>query len=216
MVMPGFYIQTAAIALIVGYLIGNFQSAVFISRRFLKDDVRTHGSGNPGSTNMKRTYGNKWGVFTFFCDAGKCVLAILLGRRMGSSWGLIPANAALGTAMAGYFGGVGAVLGHCWPVFYKFKGGKGSACNYAFMAMTFLWPVGAVTAAVSLIVYYFSHRISLVSLTAALLFAVLCAASCKSVPYLWCFALVNAAAIFIRHKDNIKRLIAGTESTVDY
>ena len=216
MVMPGFYIQTAAIAIVIGYLIGNFQSAVIISRRFLKDDVRSHGSGNPGSTNMKRTYGNKWGVITFCCDAGKCVLAILLGRWMGRSWGLIPSNVPLGIALSGYFGGMGAVLGHCWPVFYQFKGGKGAACNYAFMAMTFLWPGAAVTAAVSLIVYYFSHRISLVSLTAALFFAVFCAVEHGSVPYLWCFAAVNTVAIFVRHKDNIRRLAAGTESTVDY
>lgn len=216
MAMPGFYIQTAAIALLIGYLIGNFPSAVVISRRFLKDDVRTHGSGNPGSTNMKRTYGNKWGVITFFCDAGKCVLAILLGRWMGRSWGLIPANPALGIAMAGWFGGTGAVLGHCWPVFCRFKGGKGAACNYAFMAMTCLWPCGAITAAVSLLVYYFSHRISLVSLTAALLFALLCVLGLGVMPWLWCFACANAIMIFIRHKDNIRRLIAGTESTVDY
>lgn len=216
MAMPGFYIQTAAIALVIGCLLGNIPSAVILSRRFLKDDVRGHGSGNPGSTNMKRTFGNKWGVITFLCDAGKCVLAILLGRWMGRAWGLVPADPALGIRLAGYFGGTGAVIGHCWPVFFRFKGGKGVACHYAFMAMTFLWPAGAVIAAVSLTVYYFSHRISLVSLTTALLFTILCVLGRKEVPYLWCFALVNALVIFIRHKDNIKRLISGTESTVDY
>lgn len=216
MVMPGFYIQTAAIALVIGYLLGNFPSAVFISRHILKDDVRAHGSGNPGSTNMKRTFGNRWGVVTFLLDAGKCVLAILLGRWMGRVWGLVPAAPAFGTALAGYFGGTGAVLGHCWPVFSHFKGGKGVACHYAFMAMTFLWPAGAVIAAVTLTVYFFSHRISLVSLTASLLFFILCLVSRKEVPYLWCFALVNMAVIFIRHTENIKRLLKGTESTVDY
>lgn len=216
MAMPGFYIQTAAIALVIGYLIGNFQSAVFLSRRFLKDDIRAHGSGNPGSTNMKRTFGNKWGVITFLLDAGKCVLALLLGRWMGRAWGLIPSDPALGAAMAGWFGGVGAVWGHCWPVFSRFKGGKGSACNFAFMAAACFWPCGAVTALIALAVYFLSHRISLVSLTAALFFTVITAFEHTAAPYLWCFAAANALAIFIRHTDNIKRLLAGTEGTVDY
>ena len=216
MLMPGFYLQTAAIALIIGYLFGNFPSAVLISRLLLKDDIRRHGSGNPGSTNMKRTFGNKWGYLTFLLDAGKCAAAILLGQWMGSAWGLIPANPALGTALAGYFAGTGAVIGHCYPVLLRFRGGKGSACNYAFVCMTFLWPCGVITAAASVLVYLFCRRISAVSLAAALLFFVFTAAGGADRPFLWCFALVNGIVIFIRHKDNIKRLIAGTESTVDY
>ena len=69
-------IQTVAIILILSYFIGNFQTAVLFSKRFLKDDVRKHGSGNPGASNMTRVYGTKWGVLTFLGDAFKCFLGV--------------------------------------------------------------------------------------------------------------------------------------------
>lgn len=209
------YIQTAAIAVIVGYFLGNFQSALLISRRVLHDDVRRHGSGNPGATNMTRSYGTKWGVCTFILDAGKCVLAVLLGRWMGQAWGLFPADPALSAAVTGYAAGSAAVLGHCYPVVYRFKGGKGSACNFAFMFAT-LFPAALATTAAAVVIYLFSKKISLVSLCAALLFTVLSAAVSGAHPYVWAFALFNLILIVIRHKSNIKRLLEGTESTIDY
>lgn len=215
MLFPGFYVQTAVIALVIGYILGDFQSAVFLSKRFLKDDVRLHGSGNPGATNMTRSFGTKWGVITFFFDAAKCALAILLGRWMGKAWELIPGNVPLSVALTGYFGGVGAVLGHCWPLAFNFKGGKGSACNFAFMFLTF--PLGAgMTALVALATYFFSKKISLVSLVSALFFVIFTVVFHASRPWLWAFAFANTTAVFIRHSANIKRLAAGTESKIDY
>ncbi|MBQ9923074.1 MAG: glycerol-3-phosphate acyltransferase, partial [Clostridia bacterium] len=126
-------IQTVAIILVLSYFIGNFQSAVLFSKRFLHDDVRKHGSGNPGATNMTRVFGTKWGVITFLGDAFKCFLGVALGAYLGKWWGIVVQKAALDFALGAYIGGLGVVLGHCWPVLYRFKGGKGVACFFAFM-----------------------------------------------------------------------------------
>ena len=214
-VFQGFVFQTAAICAVIGYLLGNFQTAIVVSRRILKDDVRDHGSGNPGATNMTRTFGTKWGLVTFAGDALKCVLAVLLGRWMAGAWGLFPSDAALSVSTGGYMAGAFVVLGHCYPVIFRFKGGKGSACTFVFMWINF--PLAAAVVAVfAVIVYLFSKKISLVSLTAAALFCILCIAGSSMRPMLWLFALMCLVLVVIRHKDNIKRLIAGTESTVDY
>lgn len=214
-VFQGFVFQTAAICAVIGYLLGNFQTAIVVSRRILKDDVRDHGSGNPGATNMTRTFGTKWGLVTFAGDALKCVLAVLLGRWMAGAWGLFPSDAALSVSTGGYMAGAFVVLGHCYPVIFRFKGGKGAACTFAFMWINF--PLAAAVVAVfAVIVYLFSKKISLVSLTAAALFCILCIAGSSVRPMLWLFALMCLVLVVIRHKDNIKRLIAGTESTVDY
>lgn len=214
-VLESVNVQTIALCAVIGYLLGNIQWAILLSKFILKDDVRTHGSGNPGATNMTRTFGTKWGVVTFAGDALKCILAVLLGRWMASAWGLVNADAVLGIQIGGYIGGAFAVLGHCYPVFFRFKGGKGSACTFAFMWINF--PLGAaVVAAFAVLVYLFSKKISLVSLTAAALFTILSLVALSAKPWLWLFSLMCLALVVIRHKDNIKRLIAGTESTIDY
>ena len=109
-------IQTVIIILILSYFIGNFQTAVLFSKRFLNDDVRQHGSGNPGASNMTRVFGTKWGVLTFLGDAIKCILGVALGAYLGKWWGIAVKNSVLDYALGGYIGGLGVVLGHCWPV----------------------------------------------------------------------------------------------------
>ena len=106
-------IQTVAIILILSYFIGNFQTAVLYSKRFLHDDVRQHGSGNPGASNMTRVFGTKWGVLTFCGDAFKCLLGVALGAYLGKWWGIAIQKSAMDWALGAYIGGLGVVLGHC-------------------------------------------------------------------------------------------------------
>ena len=208
-------IQTVAIILILSYFIGNFQTAVLFSKRFLRDDVRKHGSGNPGASNMTRVFGTKWGVLTFCGDAFKCFLGVVLGAYLGRWWGIAVQNSALDYALGSYIGGLGVVLGHCWPVLYRFKGGKGVACFFAFMFMSF--PLGgAVTTVFVVVVFLLCHMMSLVSMTSSLLFTILCLVNHGQRPWLWLFALVCTVVIVVRHRSNIQRIIAGTESTINY
>ena len=208
-------IQTVAIILILSYFIGNFQTAVLYSKRFLHDDVRQHGSGNPGASNMTRVFGTKWGVLTFCGDAFKCFLGVALGAYLGRWWGIAVQNSALDYALGSYIGGLGVVLGHCWPVLYRFKGGKGVACFFAFMFMSF--PLGgAVTAVFAVVVFLLCHMMSLVSMTSSLLFTILCLVNHGQRPWLWLFALVCTVVIVVRHRSNIQRIIAGTEGTINY
>lgn len=208
-------IQTVAIILILSYFIGNFQTAVLFSKRFLRDDVRKHGSGNPGASNMTRVFGTKWGVLTFCGDAFKCFLGVVLGAYLGRWWGIAVQNSALDYALGSYIGGLGVVLGHCWPVLYRFKGGKGVACFFAFMFMSF--PLGgAVTAVFAVVVFLLCHMMSLVSMTSSLLFTILCLVNHGQRPWLWLFALVCTVVIVVRHRSNIQRIIAGTEGTINY
>ena len=208
-------VQTVAIILILSYFIGNFQTAVLFSKRFLHDDVRKHGSGNPGASNMTRVFGAKWGVLTFCGDAIKCFLGVALGAYLGRWWGIAVQKSALDFALGGYIGGLGVVLGHCWPVLYRFRGGKGVACFFAFMFLSF--PLGGgITAVFAVVVFLFCHMMSLVSMTSSLLFTILCLVNHSQRPWLWLFALACTAVIIVRHRANIQRIIAGTEGTINY
>lgn len=112
-----------------GYLLGNFSSAKFLSR-LKKDDITKHGSGNPGTMNMARTYGFGWGILTLFMDALKGAIPSLVGFFLfgGVDGGT---NAYIGL----FVGGFSAIVGHIFPVIYKFKGGKGVACIFGVFAV---------------------------------------------------------------------------------
>lgn len=115
--------------IIGGYLLGNFSSAKFLSR-LKKDDITKHGSGNPGTMNMLRTFGFKFGALTLLMDALKGAIPSLIGFfAFGGSGGGDIAYIGL------FIGGVSAILGHIFPVIYKFKGGKGVACIVGMFAV---------------------------------------------------------------------------------
>ena len=116
-------IVAAAVCIISGYLLGGLNFAIILSKKKFGVDVRDFGSGNAGSTNMLRTFGKKAGAITLAGDAGKAIIACLIGCLL---LGL------LGAYIAGLF----SVLGHMFPIKYKFKGGKGVACTAAVILMT--------------------------------------------------------------------------------
>ena len=120
------YILCAAAA----YLLGSISTGVLLSRRLFHDDVRKHGSGGTGATNMLRTYRLKAALLTFAGDAAKAALAVLLGRYL-----------------AGFEGGcvaaVFAIVGHMWPLYFGFRGGKGIACTVGAIAVLYPHPAGA-------------------------------------------------------------------------
>ena len=141
------YIESAAL----GYIIGNIQFAVIFSYLLHRDDVRHHGSGNAGSTNMLRVYGKKDGIITFAGDFLKGVAGVLIGRLLGGE------NCA-------YMGAVGVILGHCYPAFFGFHGGKGVASSLgAVFALNPLY--GGIVSIVAAIVAIATKTISAASLS---------------------------------------------------
>ena len=181
---------------VAGYLLGSLSFSIIISCLFLGRDIRKHGSGNAGATNMTRVFGWVAGVATLAFDVLKALAAMLIGRRLLGDAGVC-------------LGGMAAMLGHCFPLFHHFKGGKGIATGAAIGFMID-WRVGVSIVVAFLIGALISKKVSIGSIAAAI----------TIIPATWIFAprpsmialSVFASVLAItRHHENIKRLRAGTE-----
>ena len=183
--------------IVAGYLLGNFQTAIIVSRAYFHDDVRNHGSGNAGSTNMVRVFGYGPGAITFAGDFVKALLGILAGQMICGTLG-------------GYIAGLFVVIGHCWPIFAGYRGGKGVASSYSIAIFTF--PLGALIAlAIGAVFLLAKKKMSLMSLAAILLFFITTLIFRLNDIPLVVLAGVLAVIVYVRHMDNIQRLIHGEE-----
>lgn len=178
------------------YLIGCISLSIILSKKVFGGDVRGMGSGNAGATNMARSFGLSAGVITLLADAFKAVIAMVIGNLLFGDLGLA-------------IGGTCALIGHCYPVFYGFKGGKGVSVGVA-IAFGIDWKVGLFIVVCFAIVAALTKRVSPSSIAGALGIIVACIIFKASTPEL-VMAIVGAALVIYRHKENIKRLIAGTE-----
>lgn len=192
--------------LIVSYLIGSINSAILFGK--LKgDDIRSHGSGNAGATNALRTYGASAGIAVFAGDCMKsaisCLLAILLAHF--TPLGVENVHYAV------YSAGLGAVLGHNFPLYFGFKGGKG--ISVSITALIFAnWQIGLAVLILSVALIAITRYVSLGSVTGAVLFIVLpLIFKHDDLPYL-IYCLILACLAIYKHRGNIKRLLQGTES----
>jgi len=184
-------------SIIIGYLLGNIQTAVIVSRAYYHDDVRNHGSGNAGSTNMVRVYGYGPGAITFAGDSMKALLGVLAGQFLCGQIG-------------GYIAGFFVVIGHCWPMFLGFRGGKGVASSYTIAVLTF--PLGAIGAIlIGAAILLIKKKMSIMSLTAMLLFFIATLIfQITNLPLIILAGLLTIV-VFVRHTENIQRLIHGEE-----
>lgn len=186
------YVVTA----VCGYLLGSISFSIAISRLALGGDVRDKGSGNAGATNMARVFGMRAGVFTLFGDAAKAGISMLIG------WFLLGES---GLAV----GALSCLLGHCFPLYYNLKGGKGVSAGAA-VALAIDWRVFLVAAAAFALAVLLTRKVSLGSICASLSVAV--SALLFNVPDQRVFlAIVAAALVIFQHRGNIKRLINNTE-----
>lgn len=191
-----------ALCAVCGYLLGGFNGAIVISHLVLKDDVRSKGSGNAGLTNFLRNYGG-WATFLVAAiDVAKTVAACLVGM-----W-LLPADPTLGKMVAG----AASQLGHIFPVFYHFHGGKGIVCAGA-LALMMDWRIFVILFGVFLIVFFITHYVSLGSVLAALGYAIAFPLffGGKNLPVALLGVAVAAMALFM-HRSNIVRLFQGRET----
>ena len=183
---------------VIGYLLGSVSTGILVATR-AGHDIRSEGSHNTGASNALRILGLKGGALTFLGDFAKAALAVLIGKWIGGLAG-------------GMIAGLGAVLGHNWPLFFHFKGGKGIACSTAILILLFPWQ-GAVAIALCLLVILLTRYISLGSLTMLSVFFLLMLFSMGVWPYaVWAFALL-ALGVY-RHRSNIQRLKDGTENKI--
>ena len=199
------------ICLLIGYVFGLFQTG-YIVGKIKHIDIRKQGSGNAGSTNAVRVMGWKAGAMTFAGDVLKCVLAVLLVRYLYRDTDM--------TLLLGMYAGFGATLGHNFPFYLKFIGGQGIAVLAGLVVSTGFLLV-PVPLAAFLIAVIFTRYVSLGSLLAATMFfleIVLFGVQgnldlgAKYLPELYLLAGVIMALAWIRHRENIKRLLAGEEN----
>ncbi|MCV2354393.1 glycerol-3-phosphate 1-O-acyltransferase PlsY [Paucibacter sp. B2R-40] len=187
---------------IIGYLIGSLSFAVIISRLMGLSDPRSYGSGNPGATNVLRSGNKVAAVLTLLFDALKGYVAVLLVMIFGARFGLGEGTAALV--------GLTAFLGHLWPVFFRFKGGKGVA-TAAGVIMALNPLLGLATLATWAIIAYFSRYSSLAALVSAAFAPIYQMMIWGSGPIVGVLIVIGLLLVW-RHAENIKKLLKGTES----
>ena len=190
-------VSAIILCFIISYLLGSLNSAVIVSKMMFKDDIRNHGSGNAGFTNMMRTFGTKAAGITFAGDILKTVIAVVF------TWLLIGYVAA-------YIAGLGCFLGHLFPVFYQFRGGKGVLCVAAMM-LTLDWQVLVGLVLVFMVGALVTKYISFGSILAAMAYPLLVHRLAGYGIYT-IISFVIAAIVFIKHIPNLKRILNGTES----
>lgn len=182
---------------IVAYLLGNISPARIISKIY-GVDITAEGSGNPGTTNVIRTLGLKAGLLTLLIDALKGFIAVKFGFAF--AW-----------PVGEYVAFVFVIIGHCFPFFYKFKGGKGVAAALG-AAIALNWPSAILAIFFGVIVLLIDRRMSVASLSAAILYPILMFFIAREITI---FALLVAAFIVYTHIPNIKRIRAGEEPKLE-
>lgn len=191
------------LTVLIGYLLGSISTGVVLSKLFANTDIRTQGSGNAGTTNMLRILGRRMALFTFIGDMLKGIIAVFIGKAL------------VGGAFGGMLGVTGAVLGHYYPLYFGFKGGKGIATSFG--SLLFVFPVQALLAfTVFLILVATTHYVSVGSIAAAITLPLLVL---LTTPYhLPVYILVCAigTSVIWRHRANIVRLVQHKESKLDF
>ena len=204
---------------VVCYLIGSISFSVIFTKRLAGFDVREKGSGNAGTTNVLRTAGKFPALLTLVCDILKGVVAILVALLVGQ---MISADAKT-RALLVQIAGVCVILGHTFPVFFKFKGGKGVATSLGVI-LIINWEIGLICLVFALILMALSRMVSLGSLAAAILFPILCMftdehylVGGKEAHFAYIiFGIILAIIVIYNHRENIKRLAEGTENKISF
>ena len=203
---------TYIIVIVLAYLLGSVIFSVLISKKMAGLDVREKGSGNAGSTNVLRTVGKKAAALTLVCDCLKGVFAVLIAVIAGK----IATNTD-GSLLV-QLAGLAVVLGHTFPIFFGFKGGKGVATSLGVL-LIINWQIGLICLVFALTVMALSRIVSLGSIAAAVLFPVLTifihSHYIVSGNYI-VFGILLGAFVIFNHRANVKRLLAGTENKLNF
>ena len=203
---------------IIAYLIGSINFSVIISKKVAGFDVREKGSGNAGTTNMLRAVGKKAAAVTLICDVLKGVVAIGIAIILGNIVKDINRELLIQVA------GIAVVLGHTFPVFFGFKGGKGVATSLGILLLS-NWQIGLICLVFGIVLIILTRMVSLGSCTAAVLFPVLTLfindhytvlTEGKSGSTYFIYSVILAIIVLYNHRSNIKRILNGTENKLSF
>jgi glycerol-3-phosphate acyltransferase PlsY len=203
--MIAYYIVMA----IVAYAIGSISFSVIFSKKMAGFDVREKGSGNAGSTNVLRTVGKKAALLTLICDILKGIVAVLLAVLLGNI--VKELNGALLVQIAA----IAVVLGHTFPIFFEFKGGKGVATSLGVLLLI-NWKIGLICLIFALVIMALTKMVSAGSVLAAILFPILTLFIGQENFIVqgnyFIFSVIMAVIVAFNHRSNIKRILNGTEN----
>lgn len=196
---------------IIAYLIGSVNFSVLISKKMAGFDVREKGSNNAGSTNVLRTVGKKAAVITLVCDILKGIITVLIALLIGN---LTNVNIALLCQI----GAIEVVIGHTYPIFFGFKGGKGVATSLGII-MIINWKIGLICLIFALAIMAITRIVSLGSISAAILFAILTIFIndnyIEQGNYI-VFGILLALLVLFNHRKNIARIAKGEENKLSF
>ncbi len=195
----GLQVLACFAVILIAYLLGSINSSVIASRAIFSKDIRDSGSGNAGLTNMYRVYGARGAVWTLLGDLLKSIVAVLCGMAL------------MGYAYGGHLAILFCVLGHAYPCYFRFRGGKGvlsaAACIFCLSPITFL-----ILIALFLLMVLATKYVSVGSITAAFFYPLIYRAFCPGLPFLSVSSsILTCLLVIFWHRANVKRLIAGTE-----
>ena len=199
---------------IIAYLIGSINFSVIFSKKMAGFDVREKGSENAGTTNMLRSVGKKAAAITLICDILKGVVAILIA--MFIAWAFKVENASLLVQIAG----IAVVLGHTFPIFFGFKGGKGVATSLGILIMS-NWQIGLICLVFGVVLIALTRMVSLGACAAAVLFPVLTLfinehyIVSQGSSYL-IYSIILAVIVLFNHRSNIQRILSGKENKISF
>ena len=202
---------------IIAYCIGSVNFSVIFSKKFAGFDVREKGSGNAGTTNMLRSVGKKAAAITLICDILKGVVSIGIAILLGN----IP---DMNKELLVQIVGVAVILGHTFPVFFGFKGGKGVATSLGVLLIS-NWQIGLICMVFALVLMTLTRMVSVGSCAAAVLFPVLTLfinehytvlTEGKSGSTYFVYSIILAIIVLFNHRSNIKRILNGTENKVSF
>ena len=203
---------TYIIVTILAYLIGSVSFSIIFSKKFAGFDVREKGSGNAGATNVLRTVGKKAAIFTVVCDCLKGVVAVFIG------WIASKMISGTDASLLVQIAGLAVVIGHTFPIYFNFKGGKGVATSLGVL-LTINWKIGLICLVFALVLMILTKFVSLGSVSAAVLFPVLTIFIHTN--YIvtggyFVFAVLLALFVIFNHRENIKRLFSGKENKLSF
>ncbi len=199
---------------VISYLIGSISFSIIFSKKMAGIDVRTKGSGNAGTTNVLRSVGKKAALYTLICDILKGVVAIGIALAIGQIFNAD--NRSLFVQIAG----IAVVLGHTFPIFFGFKGGKGVATALGVLIMT-NWMIGLICLAVGIILICLTKMVSVGSCVAAIVFSVLAFfikdhyIAMQGSGY-FIYSVVMAVIVLFNHRSNIVRIVQGKENKISF